>query len=686
MTLTSRRFSALTLLAAVSAGGFVAAQSQAPQAPPVFRAEANLVEVMVRVTDANGQFVPGLTLKDFQLREQGRPQTIVAFDHVNLPREPVRTAEAGRPLLAAPDMSTVATNERAREARLFVLLLDDMLTSRELTIPVRTIAREFVERHVQPADWVAVLSTTGRNVLTQDFSGDKTRALATIDRYMGVVCPEGPRGRAEDEYNTLVALDFLNTLAAHLGGVRGRRVSVVWISEGIGISLGGAGFTPAPRQDASPQAVDMSTLATPRSMDLATGMRDALDAFRRANVTLYGIDPRRLGADGCQGAPMAPIRVRYARSIDSLRSFAEQTGGFAAVAVNDFRDAFERIVDENSQYYVLGYQPNSPGRDGDFRRIQVTVPGRRDLRISARPGYLVSSAPAAVAGPPDVPPSLAAPIVSNVPTGGLPLRVQAIPRRGVAGAARVQVVVEVPGRELRYTEMDGRARGQVRLALRVINDRAKAVHDVAHTIDLNLTSDEARRLVAAGARWVPTLDLAPGHYSLRVSGEVVGTPSVGSVFADIDVPRFEDDENCPPLLPELCGLWVGGLAVTSRPASLFVTQGTSPLTLSLPTPPTTARTFVLGDVLTVSADVATPRRFRNGTMRLTVHEQHAAAEDSPLWDDATMLADRADAHRPRAWTVNTAALGPGKFILRLSVFDDDDRTAETAMLFEVVEQ
>jgi hypothetical protein len=36
--------------------------------------------------------------------------------------------------------------------------------------------------------------------------------------------------------------------------------------------------------------------------------------------------------------------------------------------------------------------------------------------------------------------------------------------------------------------------------------------------------------------------------------------------------------------------------------------------------------------------------------------------------------------------VNTAALGPGKFILRLSVFDDADQTAEAAMLFEVVEQ
>jgi VWFA-related protein len=686
MTLTSRRSSALTLLAALSAGALVAAQSQTPQTPPVFRAEANLVEVIVRVTDAKGQFVPGLTVKDFQLREQGRPQTLVAFDHVNLPREPVRTAAAGTPVLAAPDMSTVATNERAREARLFVLLLDDMLTSRELTIPVRTIAREFVERHVQPADWVAVLSTTGRNVLTQDFSGDKTRALATIDRYMGMVCPEGPRGRAEDEYNTLVALDFLETLAAHLGGVRGRRVSVLWISEGLGIAIDGAGFRPAPRQDASPQTADMSTLVAPRSMDLAIGMRDALDAFRRANVTLYGIDPRRLGGDGCQGTPLAPIPARYSRSIDSLRNFSDQTGGFAAVSVNDFRDAFERIVDENSQYYVLGYQPASRGRDGDFRRIQVTVPGRRDVRISARPGYVVSAAPTTVAGPPGVPPALAAPIVSNVPTAGLPLRVQAIPRRGTTGAARVQVVIEVPGRELRYTEVDGRARGQVRFALRVIDDRARARHDLTHALDLNLSADDAQRLVRAGVRWLPTVDLPPGHYSLRVSGEVAGTTAVGSVFADIDVPKFEDDESCPPLLPELCGLWVGGLAVTSLPASLFVTHGTSPLALNLPTPPTTARTFMLGDVLTVSADVATPRRFRHGTMRLTVHAQAAQPEDSSLWDDATVLADRADAHRVRSWTVNTDALGPGRFILRLAVFDNGDRTAETTMLFEVVEQ
>ena len=151
-----------------------------------------------------------------------------------------------------------------------------------------------------------------------------------------------------------------------------------------------------------------------------------------------------------------------------------------------------------------------------------------------------------------------------------------------------------------------------------------------------------------------------------------------------DVPKFEDDQDCPGLRPELCGLWVGGLAVTSLPASLYVTQGTSPITLGLPTPPTTARTFVEGDVLTITADVATPRGFRHGSMRLTVHEETASPDDPPLWYDANVLEDRGAAHTLRPWRLDTSALGAGTFVLRLRVFDHRDRWAETSMPFEVV--
>ncbi len=119
-----------------------APSAQTPQGPPVFRAEANLVEVIVRVTDEQGRFVTNLTAKDFEIRDRRRPQTIVAFDYRSAPRTPVAPPTVGPPLVA-PDMSTVASNAGAGDARLFVILLDDLGTSTSYTIPVRMAARDF---------------------------------------------------------------------------------------------------------------------------------------------------------------------------------------------------------------------------------------------------------------------------------------------------------------------------------------------------------------------------------------------------------------------------------------------------------------------------------------------------------------------------------------------------------------
>ena len=67
-------------------GGIVAAQQQpAPQAPPpTFRVEVNYVEVDAIVTDAQGNAVTDLTLDDFEVLEDGRPQKVTASAHVNI--------------------------------------------------------------------------------------------------------------------------------------------------------------------------------------------------------------------------------------------------------------------------------------------------------------------------------------------------------------------------------------------------------------------------------------------------------------------------------------------------------------------------------------------------------------------------------------------------------------------------
>jgi VWFA-related protein len=126
--------------------------------------------------------------------------------------------------------------------------------------------------------------------------------------------------------------------------------------------------------------------------DVVGAIKDAITAAARSNVSFFALDPRGLigmtteyielagsgapdvatGAFGSRNAQqglLTDIRV----SQDSLRTRAEETGGFAAVNSNAIDAAFERIVEANSRYYVLGYYPPEHPRDGRFHRIEVRV-------------------------------------------------------------------------------------------------------------------------------------------------------------------------------------------------------------------------------------------------------------------------------------------------------------------------
>ena len=70
------------LIAALLAATSLTVQAQQV---PVFEAEANLMEIEVRVTDGRGQAVAGLSKEDFQLLEDGKPQEIATFEFVTRP-------------------------------------------------------------------------------------------------------------------------------------------------------------------------------------------------------------------------------------------------------------------------------------------------------------------------------------------------------------------------------------------------------------------------------------------------------------------------------------------------------------------------------------------------------------------------------------------------------------------------
>jgi hypothetical protein len=176
----------------------------------------------------------------------------------------------------------------------------------------------------------------------------------------------------------------------------------------------------------------------------------------------------------------------------ALREFAEHTGGFALVNSNDHGPAFERIIEEASEYYVLGFQPTSPPRGTEFRDIQVRIPVRPRWTVSGRPGYAITPPKPPSPRPTDVLPVLADAIVKNLPTAGLPMRVQAIPRRSASGGAQVHVLVEVEGAGLQFEVADGKPQERLAFALRTIDFLARSGHNTKTTVTLTLSAENIR--------------------------------------------------------------------------------------------------------------------------------------------------------------------------------------------------
>jgi len=67
------------------------------------------------------------------------------------------------------------------------------------------------------------------------------------------------------------------------------------------------------------------------------------------------------------------VGTYVSKTVDSLRTIADLTGGFAVVNQNDFDKALKRIDAETSDYYVLGFYSSNPDPLRRTRRIEVVT-------------------------------------------------------------------------------------------------------------------------------------------------------------------------------------------------------------------------------------------------------------------------------------------------------------------------
>lgn len=589
---------------------------------PTFRAQIDYVEVSAIVTDDDGNLVKNLTKDDFQILENGKPQTIAVFNPVEIPfRQPERTLIEGRPL-----KFDVANNDRVRDGRVYVIVLDDYHIGAQRSGLVKKAAREFVEKHVANNDLVAVIHASGRSNASQEFTNNKDLLLASIDKFMGMrlrsatlerlqdyrnrveyqnalAASSGDANAARDKaldmldperaYHARSAMDTLRNLSRVLESVNGSRKSVILFSEGIDYNI--------------TDIMGVNT-GSKYASDVLYSMRDAIGAATRSNVAYYTIDPRGLVAvsddEAMMDAPpqdvtlgLNPWNVRDEQRLAqmSLMSLAEETGGAYSVNSNDFSRIYDRIVRDSSSYYLLGYYPTDDRRNGSVRRIQVKV-NRKDVKVFARKAYQApkdKEEKKITESATGTSPEVRAVLNAALPTPGLNLSVHAAPFKGAAKKASVAVTVQVEGDRLSLKEDGETYTNALEISMMAMDLLGKVPDGDRANLDLKLRKQTRDLMAQAGIRSVTTLDLPPGRYQLRVAAREANNGAVGSVFTDLEVPDFSAQ-----------AFSMSGILLSSSGAALTPTpRMEESLRTLLPTPPSTTRGFATVESIFGYADV-----------------------------------------------------------------------------------
>ena len=297
------------------------------------------VRVTAVVTDRRGQLLRNLKPSDFELLEDGRPQTLEKAEYVS--------RAAGGP-------------------RTIAFLLDEFHTAAADSASIRERILRFVDSRLRPGDSAVVVKpldplttikpTDDRDAIRRAITsfegrkGDYTPRTAFERNYMAQA-PEAVRwARAQIVTSALRAIG--NVLTQDGRG----QVAIVIVSDGFE--------------------------RTRSSRDVPANLQSVVRVINRADAAVYAFTPSPPAAetDGTENAGDSGVQA--------LRRLAKDTGGDLFAGPAAFEAGFARVASDLDTHYVLTYRPTH-GNDGRFHALEVGVK-RPDATVRARAGYVAA--------------------------------------------------------------------------------------------------------------------------------------------------------------------------------------------------------------------------------------------------------------------------------------------------------
>lgn len=547
----------LSAMSAVERG-----QSQASSEATPFRIGVDAVRIDAVVTDRNGQTVSDLTASDFEVRQDGKVQTVsfAQFMPVLTGPEPfVRappTTILDRPPAVAPPRIKPGDVQRT-----LAIVVDDLGLSFESFHGMQRELHSFVDRELRSGDLVALVRTGGAGGGLQPFTTDRRVVHAAIDGLrwngqsrVGVEAFESlnswttfdSRGSGTGDPNDFTKVSQLRTsmsAAGTLGAlnlvVRGTRElpgrkAIILITEGF-------------------QLLDNTDLRLPESR-VRTALDRVIDQAMRAGVVIYSLDIRGLqtgglvAADNYKNGGAGGMRDQAGSRKDLLRDtqegmayLAEQTGGFAVLNTNDLAGGLGRITNDVRDYYVIGYTPSDgtfarPGEKPSLHKISIKVT-RPGLRVKTRKEFLGVSDPPNISGPTTPAQELVHAATSPFAATQIALRATTLPAFSSEKGAFIRALLHIDARPLTFVEgEDGKQTASVDVLGMVFDEDGTEVARLSTGFMMGLTKEAAQAALGDGLAYMLRIPIPrAGAYQVRFAVRDQHSGTLGSTGEFVEV-------------------------------------------------------------------------------------------------------------------------------------------------------
>jgi VWFA-related protein len=533
---------AVALLGVILLPSNLQAQDQQDQQNQSFTLQVNSDLVLTNVVPRDkktGQIIKGLTAKDFTITENGKTQQITSFDFESVDEaaalnEATISGKTGNSIVLGK--SPIMTGDALRDHRLVVLFFDLSSMQPEDVERAQDAARNYINKQMQAADVVSVASLDTSLSLDQDFTQNKQLLLKAVNSYSGDQTQGFAPGATsttnqvedttaytadESEYNDINTdreLFAIASIAKSLNYINQKK-ALLYFSGGIS------------RDGIENQA----------------SLHAAINSAVRSNMSIYSVDARGLQAISPLGdASTGSLRGNSAynggalqnnldanfNSQEVMANLSSDTGGKAFFDSNDFAPAFQRMQQDMSEYYVIGFRSSDTRRDGSYRRLSVKV-NRSDIKLEYRPGYY---APADYkhSNKEDRERQLEDQLASDLPATDVSVYLQALYFRIDDIHYSVPISILVPGSQIPFVKGGDRDKATLDVIGEVKDSAGRIIGNARDTVKLAI--DQSQQVRQRNIQYSTSFTLPAGKFHLKFVVRENETGRMGSFETDINVP------------------------------------------------------------------------------------------------------------------------------------------------------